>query len=264
LSLSPKSITAVRAQVALTESGRLFEQRCRQLIDDREAAFDSVISGKDAIKGLIRLTCAVAYGERTITPIIGRFLAQHPGISVDIELTNRVLDLVSDGMDLAVRIGEITDARLDRVQLGSRSLHVCAAPTYVERHGAPASSADINAHACLLGTAQRWQFKTSGQENLIAPQGRWRCNSGFAVLDAAIQGLGICQLPDFYVHDHLSDGTLVELLAEERPSDQAIWAVFPKRSPQPSRIAALIKFLQVNVSPTSATSMMTSQRRRKS
>ena len=73
------------------------------------------------------------------------------------------------------------------------------------------------------------------------------------MLDAAIQGLGICQLPDFYVHDHLSDGTLVELLADERPSDQAIWAVFPKRSPQPSRIVALIRFLQANVSPTSGT-----------
>ena len=240
-------------RVALTENGRLFERRCRQLIDDREAAFDSVISGKDAIKGLIRLTCAVAYGERTITPIIGRFLAEHPEISVEIELTNRVLDLVADGMDLAVRIGEIADARLDRVQLGSRSLHVCAAPGYVERHGAPATSTDINAHACLLGTAQRWQFKTAGQENQITPQGRWRCNSGFAVLDAAIQGLGICQLPDFYVQNHLRDGTLVELLADERPSDQAIWAVFPKRPPQPSRIAALIKFLQENVSLASET-----------
>jgi DNA-binding transcriptional LysR family regulator len=181
-------------------------------------------------------------------------VAEHPEISVDIELTNRVLDLVADGMDLAVRIGEITDTRLGRVQLGSRSLHVCAAPAYVERHGAPASSSDISAHPCLLGTAQRWQFKTAGQDNQINPQGRWRCNSGFAVLDAAIQGLGICRLPDFYVQNHLRDGTLVELLAAERPSDQAIWAVFPKRSPQPSRIAALIRFLQANVSLTCGTS----------
>jgi DNA-binding transcriptional LysR family regulator len=121
----------------------------------------------------------------------------------------------------------------------------------VERHGTPARSSDINAHACLLGTAQRRQFKESGQENQIAPEGRWRCNSGFAVLDAAIQGQGICQLPDFYVQDHLRDGTLAELLANERPSDQAIWAVFPKRSPQPLRFAALIRFLLANVSRTS-------------
>jgi len=234
--------------VALTESGRLFEQRCRQLIDDREAAFDSVTSGKDVIKGLIRLTCAVAYGERTITPIIGRFVAENPGIRVDINLTNRVLDLVADGIDLGVRTGEVADVRLDRVQLGSRSLHVCAAPAYIERHGAPATVSDLNAHACLLGTAQRWQFKTSGREHQIVPQGRWRCNSGFAVLDAAVQGLGICQLPDFYVRNHLRDGTLVELLADERPSDQAIWALFAKRSPQRWRITALIEFLQANVS----------------
>jgi DNA-binding transcriptional LysR family regulator len=95
------------------------------------------------------------------------------------------------------------------------------------------------------------QNRRSGKSN--RPQGRWRCNSGFAVLDAAIQGLRICQLPDFYVHDHLRDGSLVELLADERPSDQAIWAVFPKRAPQPSRIDALIRFLQANVSLTSKT-----------
>ncbi|WP_426437110.1 LysR family transcriptional regulator [Bradyrhizobium genosp. P] len=237
-------------RVALTESGRLFERRCRRLIDEREAAFDCVKSSNDAIKGLIRLTCAVAYGERTITPIIGRFVAAHPEISVDMELTNRVLDLVADGMDIGVRIGMVTDARLDRVQLGSRSLHLCAAPAYLERCGFPVSSSDLEDHACLLGTAQHWQFKSAGKDNQITPQGRWRCNSGFAVLDAAIQGLGICQLPDFYVHDHLDDGSLTELLPEERPSDQTIWAAFPKRSPLPSRIVALVDFLRTHV-PTS-------------
>jgi DNA-binding transcriptional LysR family regulator len=234
-------------RVALTESGRLFEQRCRQLIDDRDAAFDAIASGRDVIKGQIRLTCSVAYGERTITPLIGRFLAEYPQISVEIELTNRVLDLIADGIDLGVRIGDVTDTRLGRIQLGSRSLHVCAAPSYVEHHGAPVTASDINAHACLVGTAQRWQFKTGDREFQVVPEGRWRCNSGFAVLDAAIQGLGICQLPDFYVQHHLQEGTLIELLANERPTAQAIWAVFPKRSQQQSRIAALIAFLQSSI-----------------
>jgi DNA-binding transcriptional LysR family regulator len=231
-------------RVALTESGRLFEQRCRQLIDDRDAAFDTFASAKDAIKGHINLTCSVAYGERTITPLIGRFMAEHPGISVKIELTNRVLDLVAEGMDLGVRTGEVADARLGRMQIGSRSLHLCAAPSYIERCGTPATASDISAHACLLGSAAQWHFKNGDQEILVTPQGRWRCNSGVAILDAAIQGLGICQLPDYYVQHHLNDGTLVELLTNERPSDEAIWAVFQKRPQQQSKITALITFLK--------------------
>jgi DNA-binding transcriptional LysR family regulator len=175
------------------------------------------------------------------------YLYHHPDVSVEIELTNRVLDLVADGIDLAVRIGDIADTRLSRTQLGSRSLHVCAAPSYVERHGAPSTASEINTYACLLGTIQRWQFRISDQDIQITPQGRWRCNSGFAVLDAVIQGLGICQLPDFYVEDHLRRGTLVELLASERPSDQTIWAVGPKRSQQQLRVSALVDFLTANI-----------------
>ena len=233
--------------VALTESGRLFEQRCRQLIDDRDAALDAIVSGKDGIKGHIYLTCSIAYGEQTIVPLIGRFLAEHPGISVKIELTNRVLDIIADGIDLGVRTGEIADNRLGRMQIGSRSLHLCAAPSYVERYGTPATASELDTHTCLVGSAQQWHFKSDGHEVHITPQGRFRCNSGFAILGAALQGLGICQLPDFYVQKHLNDGTLVELLPNERPADEAIWVVFQKRPRQQAKISALIDFLKAMI-----------------
>jgi len=92
-------------RVALTECGRLLEQRCRRLIDDRDDAFEVLTSGKDPIRGYIRLTCAIAYGERIIVPIVARFLAVHPEVSAEIELTDRVLDLVADGIDLGIRTG---------------------------------------------------------------------------------------------------------------------------------------------------------------
>lgn len=234
-------------RVALTENGRLFEQRCRQLIDDRDAALDAIVSGKDGIKGHIHLTCSIAYGEQTIVPLIGRFLAEHPGISVKIELTNRVLDIIADGIDLGVRTGEIADTRLGRMQIGSRSLHLCAAPSYVERYGTPATASELDTHTCLVGSAQQWHFKSDGHEVQITPQGRFRCNSGFAILGAALQGLGICQLPDFYVQKHLNDGTLVELLPDERPADEAIWVVFQKRPRQQAKISALIDFLKAMI-----------------
>ncbi|MGY4572059.1 LysR family transcriptional regulator [Bradyrhizobium sp. USDA 3256] len=234
-------------RVALTECGRLLEQRCRRLIDDRDDAFEVITSGRDPIRGHIRLTCPIAYGERIIVPIVAQFLAAHPEVSAEIELTDRVLDLVADGVDLGIRTGHTEEKRLVGVKLGSRSLHLCAAPAYIERYGAPSAVSEVLGHACLLGTARHWQFRTADQNINLVPEGKWRCNSGSAVLGAALQGLGICQLPDFYVEDHLRAGRLVELLGAERPTDQAIWAVSPRRSRLQSKISALVEFISANL-----------------
>ncbi|MDA5194178.1 LysR family transcriptional regulator [Govanella unica] len=237
-------------RVSLTEAGRQFLDRSRRLIDDREAAFESVAAEDNALEGQLRLTCSVSYGERTLVPVINRFIARYPRITVDIELTNRLLDLVADGMDMGVRSGDMFDARLHRKPLGSRSLHLCAAPDYLKAHGVPASVFDLHNHNCLLGSADRWLFNGNGQETQIRPPARWRCNSGFAVLDAALNGLGICQLPDFYVRDHIANNRLVEILTAERPEDQVIWAAYPDRSHQRRKVTTLIAFLQQELATT--------------
>jgi DNA-binding transcriptional LysR family regulator len=237
-------IARTTRRLALTDAGRLFEERFRQLIDDRDAAFEEVGGGKDAMQGHLRLTCAVAYGERTIVPIVNRFVRRHPQISIDIELTNHVRDLVAEGLDLAIRIGETADRRLRQTRLGSRSLHVVASPDYLENRGTPTTIDALHEHACLLGTAEHWLFSPGGRDLRIRPQSRWHCNSGFAVLDAALQGLGICQLPDFYVQPHLASGALTEILIEDRPRDQGIWATFPDRGHLQLRLTSLIDFLQ--------------------
>ncbi|OYQ35610.1 LysR family transcriptional regulator [Niveispirillum lacus] len=235
-------------RVSVTDAGRTFLERCRRLVEEREEAFAAVSESDGAPRGHLRLTCSIAYGERFIVPLVNRFLLSHPQLSVSIDLTNRLVDLVGEGFDLAVRTGaSLNDSRLIAVQLTSRRRYLCAAPAYLEQVGAPVSLDDLARHECLTGTAELWHFDDHGQQVSFRPAGNWRCNSGFAVLDAARQGLGLCQLPDFYVETDLAAGTLVSLLDQHRPPDEGIWAVYPHRRHLSPKVSLLVDYLKHHV-----------------
>lgn len=232
-------------RVSVTDAGRTFLERCRRLVEERDEAFATISESDGAPRGHLRLTCSIAYGERFIVPLVNRFLLTHPQLSVSIDLTNRMVDLVGEGFDLAVRTGtSLDDSRLIAVRLASRRRHLCAAPAYLERHGVPDSLDDLSRHACLTGTADFWHFSDHGRQVEFRPPGTWRCNSGFAVLDAARQGLGLCQLPDFYVEGDLASGTLVSLLDANRPPDEGIWAVYPHRRHLSPKVSLLVDYLK--------------------
>ena len=235
-------------RVSVTDAGRTFLERCRRLVEEREEAFAAVSESDGAPRGHLRLTCSIAYGERFIVPLVNRFLLTHPQLSVSIDLTNRLVDLVGEGFDLAVRTGaSLDDSRLIAVRLASRRLYLCAAPAYLERHGAPVGLDDLSHHQCLTGTADLWHFDDQGRQVSFRPIGSWRCNSGFAVLDAARQGLGLCQLPDFYVETDLTSGTLISLLDHQRPPDEGIWAVYPHRRHLSPKVSLLVDYLRSHV-----------------
>ncbi len=235
-------------RVSVTDAGRTFLERCRRLVEERDEAFSTISERDGAPRGHLRLTCSIAYGERFIVPLVNRFLLTHPQLSVSIDLTNRIVDLVGEGFDLAVRTGtSLDDSRLIAVRLASRRRHLCAAPAYLDRHGSPVSLDDLPRHASLTGTAEFWHFSENGRQVEFRPTGNWRCNSGFAVLDAARQGLGLCQLPDFYVEADLAAGTLVSLLETNRPPDEGIWAVYPHRRHLSPKVSLLVDYLKSHV-----------------
>lgn len=235
-------------RVSVTDAGRTFLERCRRLVEERDEAFSTISESDGAPRGHLRLTCSIAYGERFIVPLVNRFLLTHPQLSVSIDLTNRIVDLVGEGFDLAIRTGtSLDDSRLIAVRLASRRRHLCAAPAYVARNGAPVGLDDLPRHACLTGTAEFWHFSENGRQVEFRPAGTWRCNSGFAVLDAARQGLGLCQLPDFYVEADLASGALVSLLESNRPPDEGIWAVYPHRRHLSPKVSLLVDYLKSHV-----------------
>ena len=231
-------------KVALTEAGQTFLQHCQRLQDAREEALNAIGDLGSEPKGLLRMTCAVAYGERFIVPLVTEFMARHPRLSVEIELSNRTLDLVQDGFDIAIRLGRLQDSRMLATRLAPRRMYLCASADYLQRYGRPHSLSELARHNCLIGSSDVWSFQLEGREASQRINGNWRCNSGQAVLDAALAGLGLCQLPDYYVLEHLRSGALVSLLDNHQPPNTAVWALYPQQRHLSPKVRQLIDALR--------------------
>ncbi|WOD12461.1 LysR substrate-binding domain-containing protein [Pseudomonas sp. NyZ704] len=231
-------------KVSLTEAGVTFLAHCQRLIDARDEAMQAVTDLGGSPKGLLRVTCAVAYGEDFIMPLLNDFMQQHPQLKIEMTLTNQMLDLLHGSYDLAIRLGRLQDSSMIATRLAPRRMYLCAAPSYLQRHGAPHSLSELPRHNCLLGSSDTWHFQQRGKETPIRVQGNWQCNSGKAVLDAALRGFGLCQLPDYYVREHLHRGTLRALLSQHEPPHTGVWALYPQQrhlSPKVRQVVALLK-----------------------
>lgn len=229
--------------VRLTDTGRIFFERCERIAQERDEAI-ALIGEKGEPQGELRVTCSTAMGERFVTQIIRRFAMPHTKLNVTIDLSNRVVDLVAEGYDLGIRTGVISDPRLIAVRVASRRLYTCAAPSYLAQAGAPKSVAELANHRCIVGTSATWHFSDGAEEQLHHPKGRFRCNNGQAVIEACISGLGICQLPDFYILPYLEQGVVVGVLEDLQPDDEPIWAAYPQRRHLLPKIQRVIDCLQ--------------------
>lgn len=230
-------------RVELTDTGRAFVEQSRRLIEERDE-FLSMVGGAAEPQGNLRITCSTALGERFLAPIVRRFCVENARLSVTLDLTNRVVDLVGEGYDLAVRTGEVSDPRLVRREIAMRPIETCASPEYLDIHGSPQTIDELGAHACLIGTTGTWHFQRRGVPQIIAPTGRWRCNSGDAVVDAALAGMGICHLPLFYMQDHIAAGRLLPILTRFRAVPEPIWAVYPAKRHIAPKVRNLVDLLE--------------------
>lgn len=233
-------------RVTLTDTGHSFAEHSRQIINERDELLSSV-NGSGEPQGELRITCPISLGERFLAPIVRDFVMQYPRLSVTLDLDNRLVDLVAEGFDLAIRTSSISDPRLVGRQVASRELATVASPRYLDATGEPKSVAALKDHQCLMGTGATWTFLEKGQPRVFVPQGRWRCNNGKALTEAAIAGLGICQLPQFYVRQSVSDGLLVPVLDHARPAPEPIWIVYPKRRHLLSKVFNLVDLLEAQL-----------------
>lgn len=230
--------------VSLTEAGERFFVSCQALHDQRDDVLASMADEAGQLQGSIRMTCAVAYGERFVVPVLNAFMAAHSKLKVELILSNDILDLVDQGIDLAVRFGRLPDSRFIGIRLTSRKRILCASPDYIEQRGAPSTLESLGQYDCLRGTAEHWTFLRKGKSYNHRVQSRFICNSGYAVLNASLAGLGLCQLPDFYVNEFLAEGKLIELLPDNRPEEEPVSAVYPHRRHLPLKVKLLVEEMQ--------------------
>jgi DNA-binding transcriptional LysR family regulator len=241
--LSVKLFYRTTRKVSLTEEGRIFYQHCRSVLDGLEAAERAITNLQSKPQGKVKLTAPVTYGEQHILPLVNDFMKQYSDVEVSAYLSNQQIDLVEEGYDLAIRLGKLSDSTMMAKKLGKRTNYVCASPAYLDKHGIPHSLSELNKHSCLLGTLDYWHFRESGKEKNIRVTGKFRYNSGFGLVDAALKGLGIVQLPDYYVEHHLQSGDLLTLLDNYRVPDEGIWAVYPHNRHLSPKIRLLVDYL---------------------
>lgn len=234
-------------RVSLTEAGNLYYQSCRPLLDGLQHAEEALGELQSTPRGRIRITAPVNWGDYHLAPVLNQFLIDYPEISLHCELTNQKLDLIHEGFDLAIRLGKLDNPQLVARQLGTRRLHTCASPSYLEKNGTPLTLSALADHECLSGTLDYWRFRDDSGERIVKLTSRLRCNSGNALLNAAERGIGIVQLPDYYLSDALSSQRLIPVLQNCAPDDEGIWALYPPGRQLSPKVRILVDYLTNNL-----------------
>jgi len=242
-------------QITLTQDGEVFLEQAHTLLQAADLAASSVGRASTQPEGLLRVAASVSFGRQHISPAIAPFLRQYPGIRLDLRLSDRVIDLVSNGIDVAVRIGALKDSALVAKKLAPNRLVICAAPAYLAEHGTPQRPQDLAQHQCLvLNTSHHWRFIVKGQEPgtvSVRVGGRLQSDNGEVVRDAAINGLGITLNSTWAVAPYLKSGQLVALLNDFPIADEAwVWAVYLNRQFLPPKTQVFIDYFSTRFGPT--------------
>jgi DNA-binding transcriptional LysR family regulator len=241
--LGAKLLYRTTRKLRLTEVGEVYYQHARKIRDDMQAAERAVMEMEGKPTGKLRITAPVYYGEYFLAPLVNDFLLQYPQLDLELKLTNETVDLVKDGYDLAIRLGTLDSSSLMCRKLARRTQYLCASPKYLATHGTPQTLADLANHRCLGGSLDHWRFLENGKLRNWRVGSAWSCNSGLALKDAALKGLGIVQLPDYYVQAALAQGSLVSLLENHRLPDDGVWVVYPQNRHLSPKVRLLVDFL---------------------
>lgn len=241
--LATKLLYRTTRKVSLTEEGNIYYQHCRHLLDGLDTAERTMSNLKATPRGKLKITTATTYGETVIVPLINNFVKQYPELEVEYLLTNQKVDLTETGFDLAIRLGKLDDSSMIAKRLTLRRLYMCASTEYLAANGEPHLLSELEHHNCLQGTLGYWRYQEGGKDKTIKLRGSLTCNSGLALVDAALKGIGIVQLPDYYVEEHIQAGRLKSLLENHQPSDEGIWALYPHNRHLSPKVRMLVDYL---------------------
>ena len=235
--------------VSLTEAGALYYEKCKAIVRDAQDADSIVRLRQSQAQGLLRIGTSVAFGRRVVVPLALEYMTRHPQVQVDLSFDDRYVDLVAQGIDVAIRMGKLADSSLGARYLGMNPWVMVAAPAYLKKHGTPRRAQDLSAHVALIYSSvvgdDVWQMHTPrGEAVTVSVSGRLRSNNLSAVLAATRAGLGIALMPRYVASESIKAGSVSEVLADHRLAEQEIHAVFPSPKLVPGKVSSFVAFLQ--------------------
>ncbi|MBL8382136.1 MAG: LysR family transcriptional regulator [Burkholderiales bacterium] len=246
--LDARLLNRTTRSLSLTEAGAAYLERCAQLLADLEDAEAAAHAGRVRARGTLRVTCSINFGLRHLSPLIAPFQERHPDVQLDVSLSDRMVDLVEEGFDVALRIGEVRSTTLVARRLAQTCLVTCASPAYLRRRGTPVTPQQLAEHNCLtyeyMPSRGEWRFvDAAGAEHRVRVAGSVHSNNGDLLAAAAVQGIGICCEPDFIVAADLAAGRLRRVLEGYRAPSTPIHAVYASRRHLSAKVRAFVDFL---------------------
>ena len=237
--------------ISLTEVGRAYYENCKRILADIDATEGNVGALHTSLRGTLRVNTSVALGVDCIAPLACAFQRHHPELAVDLTLNERFVDLVEEGIDVAIRFGPIQDESLIARELGSTRRLTVAAPAYLRQHGVPRQPQDLASHICVAfnyAPAAEWTYHGPRGEVQIKVTGVFRSNNGHAIREAILAGIGVGWLPEALIHEHLKRGKLRVLFPSHTMSPIAVHAVYSSARHVPTKVRAFVGYLEAEFS----------------
>ena len=246
--LGVQLIRRTTRRMSLTESGEIYYQRCKQLLEDFDNAQTEITQTKTHLKGRLRIASPVTFGVNHLSPAIAAFMHKHPDIEIDLDMSDRRVDLVEEGFDVAIRVGTLEDSTLIARKLAPVSHVVCAAPSFFQQYGKPKTAEDLTNIPGLCYSNFKnpgtWHYQTpDGKKGSVRVALKMRSNNGDSLKEAAIAGLGVLCEPSFIVHDAIKRGLLTTALTDYKWYDMSVYSIYPQTKHISARVRTFIDFL---------------------
>lgn len=226
-----------------TETGKIYYEHCVKMLDQAEEADRAVNKMQAEPSGRLRISTPLAFGTEFFVSTIKRFLDMYPKVSVEVISDNNIVDMLDEEIDIAFRVGPLSDSSLVARNLGTARFSLCASPNYLKQHGEPKSIASLDEHACLAHPDAAWVFKNAGEEVHYQPKSRLLANDMEMLKNSALAGMGIAALPQVLIMDELKEGRLERVLPDIAINERTLYLVYPSRREPPSKVVAFTEFM---------------------
>ena len=245
--LGARLLTRTTRALTLTDDGRAFYDHALRALEALGEAENAVGRRRSKPSGVLRLATPVVFGRLHIAPRLPAFLARYPDVSIDLTMSDTFTDLTEQGIDLAIRVGEITDPGLIAKRIGIVRRITVASPAYLKKHGTPRTPADLSNHSCIvytrLATGHRWVFESTDGPLTVEVKGRYRADNSEAIREGVLAGLGVAVIPEFAFNSEIESGKVTVLLKQNEPRQLPMNAVYPSRRFVPLKVRAMIEYL---------------------